>query len=63
MIGKRDKVFGFTVSQENAQFFSGCYFNERREGNNIIFESGALPMPTKEEILNYKFEDVRIHAE
>lgn len=58
--GKRDKVFGLTVSNETAMFFSGCYFNETRSGNCIIFESGANVQITKKDVINYKFEDARI---
>ena len=58
--GKRDKVFGLTVSQETANFFSGAYFTETRSGNCIIFESGANIKPTKKDVIAYKFQDVRI---
>lgn len=58
--GKRDKVNGLTVSQETANFFSGCYFNEIRSGTAIIFESGANIKITKKDVIDYKFEDVRI---
>lgn len=58
--GKRDRVFGFTVSTETAMLFSGCYFREIRSGNCIIFESGVNSKPTAKDIVNYKFDDVRM---
>lgn len=60
--GKKDLVFGLTVSSETATMFSGCYFRETRSGNCIIFESGINSKPTPEDIANYKFEDVKINS-
>lgn len=56
------KVTGIGISKENSIIFSGCYFKETRSGNSIILTSGTHINPTKQDVINYKFEDVRIQA-
>jgi len=58
--GKRQSTQGFTVPQEIAIFFSGCFFHVRKVDNSIIFESGTSIKPTESDIDSYKFEDCRI---
>lgn len=58
----RLKVPGIGVSNETYLLFSGCYMTETRSGNSIIFTSGEHNNPTKQDVLNYNFQDVRIKA-
>jgi hypothetical protein len=51
---------GMTIPDEIAIFFEGCYFSIEKSGACIIATSGASIFPTKEEILNYGFEDCKI---
>lgn len=57
-------VYGLTVPLEIAQFFSGTYFKlevKKVNGQYGIFcTSGALFVPTAEEIKNYDFKECRV---
>jgi len=57
---KKRIVYGLTMPEEIALFFSGCYFTIEKSGTCIVAYSGACTIPTKEQIKNYNFEDCRI---
>ena len=54
------KVMGLTVPNEVAVFFEGCHFSVSRSGASIVFYSGTSLIPTKSDIHNYNYQDVKI---
>ena len=57
--GETEKI-GITIPKEYHVFFKGVSFNVTMSGTNLILSSGCIQTITQEQIINYKFEDVRI---
>lgn len=53
-------VYGITIPDDIAVFFSGCYFSIERRSTTIILTSGTSIIPTQQEIESYRGEDLRI---
>ena len=56
---KSNKVYGLTIPNDIAMFFSGCSFFIEKSGTCIVLKSGGSLEPT-ENLNEYSFEDCKI---
>lgn len=59
-LGIQATTKGITIPNDVAVFFDDCFFTIERSGTCIICKSGVHAIPTKQEIQDYDFEDVKI---
>ena len=54
------QVQGITIPDEIAVFFERCFFSIQKSGTSIILTSGGNIIPTRQQVIKYKFEDCRL---
>jgi len=55
-----EQIKGLTVPKELAIFFEGVTFTVEKSGCSLIFTSGTLYSPTKQEVINYDFAEAKV---